>query len=137
VQAGWKTFAHEKLDIYRVARRLVSDVYLCTRSFPGHEQFGLTSQIRRAAVSIPSNIAEGAARGSRREFARSLLIARGSMSELRVLSEIALDNGYLKAETFAKWESHLNRLSAMASGLIRQARPHTRKEVQTAPSAHG
>ncbi len=75
--------------------RLVREVYRLTETFPESEKFGLTGQMRRAAVSIPSNIAEGAARGGPLELARFLCIARGSLAELDTQIWIALDLNYL------------------------------------------
>ena len=120
--AVWLDSGHEKLDLYRLARVFVSDIYRQTGSFPDDEKYGLVSQIRRAAVSVPVNIAEGAGRGSKREFCRSLLIARGSLSELRVLFEISHDNAYIDVQRFGEWTLVLNRLTSMTSGLIRQLR---------------
>jgi len=76
----------------------VSAVYRLTQRFPKEQVFGLTSQLRRAAVSIPSNIAEGAARTGSREFAQFLNIARGSLSELETQLLIAGDLGYISIE---------------------------------------
>jgi len=73
---------HEKLEVWNRAVEFVFTVYKATTEFPKDERFGLTSQIRRAAVSIPANIAEGAARQSPKEFAHFLSIAQGSASEL-------------------------------------------------------
>ena len=73
---------HYGLDVWKDAMRLVSQVYRVTQTFPDAERYGLTLQIRRAAISVPSNIAEGAARGTRLELVRFLSIARGSLSEL-------------------------------------------------------
>ncbi|WP_107851321.1 four helix bundle protein [Oceanimonas marisflavi] len=73
---------HHNLDVWKGAMRLVTDVYQLTSHFPESERFGLISQMRRCAVSVPSNIAEGAARGSNADFLRFLYIARGSLSEL-------------------------------------------------------
>ena len=75
---------------------LVRKIYALTQTFPKEEMFGLTSQIRRAAVSIPSNIAEGAARTGTKEFAQFLNISRGSLSELETQLLIAADLGYIK-----------------------------------------
>jgi four helix bundle protein len=70
------------LEVWRDAMKLVEQIYGCSEKFPDAERFGLTSQVRRAAVSTPSNIAEGAARRSSQEFPRFLSVARGSLSEL-------------------------------------------------------
>ena len=75
--------------------RLVRDVYSATRRLPDDERFGLIAQMRRAAISIPSNIAEGAARGSKADFVRFLLIARGSLIELDTQLWLCKDLGYL------------------------------------------
>ena len=77
---------------------LVKEVYKTTRVFPKEEVYGLTSQIRRAAVSIPSNIAEGAARDGAQEFARFLGIAKGALSELETQLLISAELGYLQKE---------------------------------------
>ena len=87
--------AHYSLDAWKVSRELVSAIYRLTQSFPKEEIFGLTSQMRRAAVSVPSNIAEGAARSGRKEFAQFLNVARGSLSELETQLLIAGDLGYM------------------------------------------
>ena len=73
---------HKDLDVYQNSMELVTDIYHMTKFFPREEQYGLTSQIRRSAVSVPSNIAEGAARKSKPEFIQFLYIALGSLSEL-------------------------------------------------------
>ena len=87
---------HYKLEAWKRARELVLSVYTLTQTFPKEEVFGLTAQMRRAAVSIPSNIAEGAARRGAREFAQFLNIARGSLSELETQLLIATDLGYIQ-----------------------------------------
>jgi four helix bundle protein len=130
---SWRGYAHERLDVYKLARSLVSEVYRQTATFPESERFGLVSQIRRASISIPVNIAEGAGRGSKREFSRFLSIARGSVTELRVLLDIALEIGYLPALQHEKLGDSLERVFAMTSGLLRigageKSEPHRRNQ---------
>jgi four helix bundle protein len=110
---------HENLDLYQVAKRFAVELYRDTARFPREEQFGLSSQIRRAAISIPANVAEGASRRSKKEFARFLLMARGSSAEIRVLLEIAHEIGVPPTERFAVAEQTVDRISSMTSGLIR------------------
>ena len=82
-----------RLMVWQQAMSLAKECYLLTKPFPREEQFGLTSQIRRAAVSIPANIAEGSARGSAREFSRFLRIAGGSLRELETYLLMIVDLG--------------------------------------------
>ena len=106
--------AHHRLEAWKLSRTLVTDIYKLTKSFPKEEVFGLTAQICRSAVSIPSNIAEGAARSGSKEFAQFLSIARGSSSELETQMLIAADLGYIKENDpiFAL----LNRVSRLLTG---------------------
>ena len=85
---------HERLDVWRDSMDLVEMVYALSSMFPESERFGLTAQIRRAAVSIPSNIAEGAARRSTAEYLHFPSIARGSLSETDTQLQIAVRLGY-------------------------------------------
>jgi four helix bundle protein len=114
--------AHHGLEAWKLSRKLATDVYKLTKNFPKEEMFGLTAQIRRCAVSIPSNIAEGAAR-SGKEFAQFLSIARGSASELDTQLMIAADLGYIDENdpVFAL----VNRVSRLLTGLHKTIR--TRK----------
>lgn len=95
----------------------VTEIYKATNNFPQNELFGLTSQIRRAAVSIPANISEGSARQSAKELNHFLYIALGSASELHTLILIAYNLGYI--EEFSPIEDKLNRISKMLTGLIK------------------
>ena len=86
---------HKDLEVWKKSMDLVSNIYKITESFPNKELYGLTNQIRRAAVSVPSNIAEGAARNSKKEFIQFLYIALGSLSELETQIIIANRLKYL------------------------------------------
>ncbi len=112
--------AHHRLEAWKLSRTLVTEIYKLTKSFPKEEVFGLSAQIRRSAVSIPSNIAEGAARSGSKEFAQFLSIARGSSSELETQMLIAADLGYIKENDpiFAL----LNRVSRLLTGLHKTIR---------------
>lgn len=86
---------HKELDVWKLSVDFVEEIYKVTQSFPGYELYGLTSQMRRAAVSVPSNIAEGAARNSVKENLQFLFIALGSLSEIETQLEISLRLGYI------------------------------------------
>jgi four helix bundle protein len=86
---------HKDLEVWKKSVDLVSNTYKITESFPDKEIYGLTNQIRRSAVSVPSNIAEGAARSSKKEFIQFLYIALGSLAELETQMIIASRLGYL------------------------------------------
>ena len=89
------TRPHYNLEAWKAAMALVKSIYEATRTFPREEIYGLTAQMRRAAISIPSNLAEGAARTGRKEFAQFLSIAKGSLSELETQLLISAELGYL------------------------------------------
>jgi len=97
--------------------RLVRSVYKITATFPGEEKFGLVAQLRRCAVSVPSNIAEGAARSSTKEFRRFLLVARGSLMEVDTQIWIARDLGFIEEPEWLQTE--LMEILAMLNGLIK------------------
>lgn len=110
---------HMKMAIWQDAMTLVELVYQATGAFPAEERFGLVSQMRRAAVSVPCNIAEGAARGSDREFIRYLYIARGSLAEVETQMLIAGQLGYLTSSD-GEWQENIERLFARLATLIRK-----------------
>jgi len=100
---------------------LVTEVYRVTGSFPDTEKFGLMTQMRRAAVSLPSNIAEGSGRGSDKEFIRFLRIARGSLFELETQIEIAQRLGFIgQSDTLSEQIEHL---FAMLNNLTQKLKP--------------
>ncbi|MDQ3172867.1 MAG: four helix bundle protein [Acidobacteriota bacterium] len=113
---------HEKLQTWIESVDLVLNIYKATEKFPKEEKFGLTSQIRRAAVSIPTNIAEGAARNSSKEFAHFVSIAQGSASELETELIIAYRLGYLSETLFSKLLADLEQIGRMITGLTRRLR---------------
>ncbi len=86
---------HKDLEVYQLSLDLVERIYELTKSFPSSENFGLTSQLRRAAVSLPSNIAEGSSRGSTKDFIRFLNMASGSLAEMETQLVIAERIGYV------------------------------------------
>jgi four helix bundle protein len=98
---------------------LVDGVYTATRAWTKEELYGLTSQIRRAVVSVPSNIAEGQARGAPKEFHRFLRIAHGSLRELETQVLIAQRQGYLPGETTARLLNQAGEVGRLINGLSR------------------
>jgi four helix bundle protein len=117
---------HEKLDVWKRAVELVVRIYKATEVFPTHERYGLTSQIRRAAVSIPANIAEGAARQSSKEFAHFLSTAQGSASELETELLIAQRLDYLGSSCYIEMQDELGSVGRMLVGLARNVRGNFR-----------
>lgn len=111
---------HHQLRVWQEAMGLVTRLYRLTETFPTDERFGLISQVRRAAVSVPSNIAEGAARGTRKEFIRFLVIARGSLSELDTQLRVAQNLGY--ASETEPLIVDIERLQAALGSLIKSQR---------------
>jgi len=112
--------AHKNLDVYKKSLVFVSDIYELTKSFPREEQFGLTSQIRRSAVSLISNIAEGFARSSEIETKRFLDITRSSLVEADTQIEIALKLGYNSESEIEELDENLNHIFAMFTNLIKK-----------------
>lgn len=108
---------HEKLDVWNKAIDLVVEVYKISEPFPKEEKFGLTSQIRRAAVSIPANIAEGTARQSNKEIIYFLSNAQGSASEVETELLIAQRLGYLSKEIHVELSNSINNIGRMLTGL--------------------
>ena len=112
-------FNFEKLETWQKAIDFADMVYALTRNFPAEERFGLTNQMRRAAVSISSNIAEGAARNSRNDYARFLEIATGSLFEVVSQSFISERQGFLSKENFKQLYAAADEQGKMLSGLRR------------------
>jgi four helix bundle protein len=110
---------HKDLEVWKKSLAFVTAVYKNTHSFPAEERYGLTSQVKRSAVSIPSNIAEGAARNSKKEWIEFLYIALGSASELETQLLIALNLGFITSEENNTLQSELETISKMIYGLIK------------------
>ena len=110
---------HKDLDVWKTAVDLAIDVYKVTRSFPREELFGLSAQMRRSAVSIASNIAEGAARQTSKEFSQFLHVAAGSTSELDTQIEIARGVGIGEGPDLQRLQNTAARVSMMLQGLIK------------------
>jgi four helix bundle protein len=110
---------YRDLIVWQRAMDLVETVYRLTRKFPEHERFGLTSQIRRAAVSVPSNIAEGHGRHTTREFLHFLSIASGSLREVQTDLLIAHRLHYIEESETQDAISVTNAVSSMHHGLVR------------------
>jgi four helix bundle protein len=111
---------HKELDVWKLSLSFVSLIYELTNSFPVSEQYGITNQLRRAAVSIPSNIAEGASRNSVKDRKRFYEIARSSLVEINTQLEIARILNYLvdqERQKMIKIEENINRIFAMLTKL--------------------
>jgi four helix bundle protein len=108
---------HHSLDVWGKSIDFVTEVYKLTSTFPKAEKFGLVSQLRRAAISIPSNIAEGAARGGLKEFYNFLSIAQGSAAEVETQLMISNKLGYLEGGQFNEMLDLINAISRMITGL--------------------
>lgn len=110
---------YRDLDVWRESMTLSVEIYACTRAFPMDEKYGLVSQMRRASVSIPSNIAEGYGRETSGAYVQFLRIAQGSAKELETLLELSKRLGLLDTRSSALIDSLLLRVSKMLRALIR------------------
>ena len=111
-----------KLEVATRARELAIAVYKGTERFPAHERYGLAAQMRRAAVSIASNIAEGTGRGGEREFLHFLYLAFGSARELAIQVELAIALGFVEAEEGAALGDRTNHVQRMLNRLTGSVR---------------
>jgi len=110
---------HKKLDVWKLSMDLVVEVYRLVRILPDEERFNLSSQMRKAVISIPANIAEGYARHSKRECAQFLHIAQASLSELDTHLEAAKRLGFLQEEKLHTVNGLMERVDKMLTGVIR------------------
>ncbi len=112
-----KVYSFEKLEAWVLAKELTKQVYLLTKKFPNEEIYGLTSQIRRASISVCSNIAEGSGRTSKNDFARFIQMAYGSMMELLNQLIIAEELEYIQTDELVKIREQIDQISIRLSGL--------------------
>ncbi len=117
MQAPRKSPSYRDLEVWRLSLSLVEDIYKATATFPASENYGLSQQIRRAAVSIPSNIAEGQFRNSSKEFRQFLAIALGSSAELETQLIIANKVNYLSTEELSGLLNNLEIIMKMVKKL--------------------
>jgi four helix bundle protein len=126
--------SHKDLVVWQKSIALASKVYAATRQLPSDERFGLVQQLRRAAVSIPSNIAEGSARRTRAEFLHYLHIARGSLSEVETQIMIAIDQGFIrKSDPYLK---DVADVGCLINGMIRSIAASNRAAHAKACAPH-
>ena len=111
---------YQDLLVWQRSRELVKNVYLLTKEFPAEERYGLTSQTQRAAISVPSNIAEGFGRKSNQEFKRFLLISFGSLTELQTQITLAGDLEYIKDQEVQSINNEIDEICKMINGLLKK-----------------
>lgn len=114
----------KELKVWQKGRVLVKEIYQAAHTFPKDELFGIVSQMRRAAVSIPTNIAEGCGRNSNKELGRFLDIANGSTFELETLVILSLDLEYLSQDKFEEFDAKLDEVQKMIFGLKQSLKIH-------------
>lgn len=119
---------YRKLDVWKKSIELAVDIYAQTRNFPSEEKFGLTSQIRRSAISVPSNIAEGAGRKSNKELCHFLNIAYGSSCELDTQLLISMNLGFIKDQELEILTNKITEVQKMIYKLIQKL---TERDLET------
>ena len=115
-----KKYEYKNLDAYKESRALVILVYMLLKKFPREEQYALCDQLRRAVISIPSNIADGSGRTSAKDQAHFFEMAFGSLMEVNCQIDIAHDLGYITNEDIENVEKHVRPIAALLSGLRRK-----------------
>ena len=115
-----KKYNYKDLDLYKASKDLVLSVYALLRKFPKEEQYALCDQLRRAVISIPSNLAEGSGRTSAKDQAHFFEMAFGSLMEVECQLDIACDLGYISNEELESLNAQIARVAAMLSGMRRK-----------------
>lgn len=113
-------YSYKNLDAYKESKALVMLVYKLLNKFPREEQYALCDQLRRAAISVPSNIAEGSGRTSSKDQAHFFEMAFGSLMEVNCQIDIACDLGYISHEDLEQVEMHVSAIASLLSGLRRK-----------------
>lgn len=113
------TLNYNELDVWKKTRELVKEVYLVSRGFPNEEIYGLTNQLRRCAVSVPSNIAEGCGRQHKNDSIQFFTISRGSIFELETQLYLCFDLEYIDINIFENLMSKMNDCKKLINGFIR------------------
>jgi four helix bundle protein len=113
-----EVISYRDLDVWQQSRTLVKDIYQLTKDFPKEEQFGLTNQLRRAAVSIPSNIAEGCGRNHFKDSIQFFFVARGSLYEVETQLIVASDLEYISKEILTSTSQQVTRCKKLLNGFI-------------------
>lgn len=113
-------YTYKTLDAYKESKALVMLVYVLIKTFPREEQYALCDQLRRAVISVPSNIAEGSGRTSAKDQAHFLEMAFGSLMEVNCQIDIAYDLGYITKEDVARVEERVRAIAALLSGMRRK-----------------
>ena len=126
---GDVVFRFQKLDIYDLALDLVKDSYTLTRTFPAEERFALVPQMNRAVVSVPSNIAEGISRGTRKDQVHFLNISYGSLMELACQSDISCMLGYITDRQRKELSAKINNLAIKINNFISYIRKEIKQDV--------
>lgn len=109
--------SHRDLHVWKRSIQLVKEIYRVSKRFPDSERYGLTSQLTRAAISVPANIAEGNARGTRRDYAQFISIARGSLAEVETYLIIAVELGYVRNESVESLNKEMDEIGRMLTAL--------------------
>jgi four helix bundle protein len=124
---------YKELEVWKKSVGLALDVYKITNGFPSSEKFGLTAQMRRAATSVPANIAEGWGRGTTKEYIQFLLIARGSLMEVETHLIISCGLAFLTEQQSGDVQNQIQEIGKMLNGLIQSLRK-ARMAVTSAPN---
>ena len=112
----------KNLIAWQKSHDFVKEIYLHSSAFPSYELYGLTSQLRRAAMSIPANLAEGASRGSKADFARFVQISMGSAAETEYLLFLAFELGYFSSEIFEDMSEKVVEIKKVMAGFLKKLR---------------